>query len=691
MFYRPVYEHKGSTLSADSGYLYEDEINRQFFEAFGNVIITQPSGTIIYSDKLHYDASVQLATLTRNVRMVDGEAILTTNHLTYNMRSEYGTYSTGGRIINKGDTITSQNAYYYENTKDAYFRNKVIVRTPDVKIYTDSMRYNADQRITYFYGPTDIQGNNGENLYTEKGDYSTEHGTARFSENNLYSEGTKFLKGDSLYYSRDAGVGKAYYNVVFIDTLDKFFAEGGYGEYNQADESITMTDKPLITMLIKEDSTKASVDSSELKVDSIKSSAPLNDSLATLTTQDSVFIPQERVDSIYLTADTLFSKMILLKDYQALDLKISRDGGELEDEDDIEYGDDDSEEEEELTDFDEITREPLEEGGQRPNAVKNNSGAICDTLNKAVFSSQRNSAEDSIEEKSIASTLSADSLLRREAEIPLGHESDSLFQKAVQTALTIDISTQDSSTALPDTVTTRILKAFYNVRLFKSDLQAVADSVYYGEADSMFRFMGNPMVWAEESQISADTVFMQIKNQKLDNALLKNNAFMINSVLDTVKYNQLKGRKITTFFKNNSIEYLYVDGNAENLIFSVNEDANIITEMFHDRSSRIKIRMEDQKIIDYISIRKVDQKVYPFKMVNQDNEVLPGFIWRPQDRPTSKEDLLNRKRAKRTDVVVVEENTDNQYQEGEAKIEETGLMQEVQNESESENATNKDK
>jgi len=54
--------------------------------------------------------------------------------------------------------------------------------------------------------------------------------------------------------------------------------------------------------------------------------------------------------------------------------------------------------------------------------------------------------------------------------------------------------------------------------------------------------------------------------------------------------------------------------------------------------------MEDRKIIDYTTIKKVDQKVYPFALVTQENEILPGFSWRPQDRPKSKEDLLNRKR-----------------------------------------------
>ena len=173
MFYRPVFEHKGSTLSADSGYLHKDEIGRQFFEAYSNVIITQPTGTQIFADKLHYDAASQNATLTQNVRMVSRSSILTTNHLQYNMRSSVGNYYGGGRITSGTDTITSTNATYFENTQDAFFNKKVVVRTPNVKIYTDSMKYNSPSSMTYFYTPTNIKGNKGENLYTEKGNYNT--------------------------------------------------------------------------------------------------------------------------------------------------------------------------------------------------------------------------------------------------------------------------------------------------------------------------------------------------------------------------------------------------------------------------------------------------------------------------------------------------------------------------------------
>ncbi|MBE8720096.1 hypothetical protein C4F40_05050 [Sphingobacterium sp. Ka21] len=684
IFYRPVYEHKGSTLSADSGYIYEDELKRQFFEAFGNVVITQPSGTVIYSDYLHYDATAQHARLNKNVKMVDGTSTLTTNFLTYKMRAKVGTYTGGGRIISQGDTITSKNAYYFEDTKDAYFRNAVVVRTPNVKIYTDTMRYNSADRMTYFFGPTNIKDNTGEkNLYTERGHYNTGTGIADFNKNNLYTEGTKFLKGDSLHYERESGIGKAYRNVVFIDTLDKFYAYGGFGLYRQSDESITMTEKPLIITLVKNDSTdnNVKIDSTE-NTDEVKSRRErrreqreleeqeileIETETDSISSVESEVIPpklkeEAKMDSVFLTADTLFSRAIPLKEYIALDLKLDRSGGELIIEDDVDYGDDDLNLEVDSTmdlevdstalklnlDSGEMAIDDLEQ----VISSKSYPDSTLKTIpQKPVIQAKKPQNNKKDEPLSIEATIKADSLTRQNAIIPTGSEADSLLNNALKVAQTQDTITKnipvgDSTTidAASDTARTRIVKAYYNVRLFKSDLQAVADSVYYGMADSMFRFMGRPMIWAQGSQISADTIFMQILNQQLDNALLKENAMMVNAVLDTVKFNQLKGRKITAFFANNNIDRLYVDGNAENLIFMENTELGIITDMFHDRGARIKIKMEGKKIIDYVSVRKVDQKVYPFKMVTQENEILPGFIWRPQDRPTSKEDLLNRRR-----------------------------------------------
>jgi len=684
--YNAVYEHKGSTLAADSGDLYKDTIGNEFFEAHGNIVITQPSGTVIQGTHLHYNASSQHAVLTKNVKMVDAQSTLTTNYLTYNLRSQQGTYTGGGRIIGQGDTITSQKAYYFEKTKDAYFNNKVVVRNENTIIYTDTMQYNTMYRDAFFFGPTTINGRGGEKLYTEKGTYNTAFGVAKFNKNNLYTEGSRFLKGDSLFYDRDKGIGEAFQNVLFVDTLDKFYANGDYGKYLEADQSILMTGKPLIKYVVRTDSTDSSQDS--VQVDTANTEILSKKELRRIekaeekerkeaekiekekleeqkltgikpTDADSLASPPKiqkttKVDTAYMTADTLYSKVIFVRDYRPLDLKLDRNGGQLEDTTEVDYGDTEEVELFETGDSTAISDSTANKLTKIETDKKELPVVKQPVVKKKPTPPAKPKPVDPI---SIQASTKADSILRKNAVMPTGQEHDSLMNNALKVAQTTDTLLKDSTEIYADTARTRIVKAYYNVRVFKSDLQAVADSVYYGMVDSMFRFMGSPMIWSDGSQINADTIFMQIKNNKMDNALLKDNAFMVNAVLDTLKFNQLKGRKITAFFANNNIERLFVDGNAENLVFITNDKTNTITEMFHDRSSRIKVRMEGKKINDYFSVRKVDQKIYPFRLVTQEIEVLPGFQWKPEDRPKSVEDMLNRKRSKAVAVPDAKDST----------------------------------
>jgi hypothetical protein len=53
--------------------------------------------------------------------------------------------------------------------------------------------------------------------------------------------------------------------------------------------------------------------------------------------------------------------------------------------------------------------------------------------------------------------------------------------------------------------------------------------------------------------------------------------------------------------------------------------------------------MEDNKLKNMYLFRKVDGKVYPIAEVTADKDFFE-FPWRPEDRPKSKDDLLNRKR-----------------------------------------------
>jgi len=295
----PVFQQDNATLTCDSAVFYTE---RNYFEAYRNVHIRQLT-TDIYSDELQYDGNKKHAHLTGNVKMVDPKTILTTNILDYDMVAKIGTYTNGGKIVtqDQGVTLTSKNGYYFNNSSDAYFRYNVVVVTPQSTIKSDTMRYNVDTKWTYFYGPTNIKGKD-DNLYTENGAYNTLSEDAYFGKKNLYTQGTKSLRGDSLYYYGKIGYGKAVKNIVFTDKKDGTKMFGDLGFYYKIDQRTLVTKNAYVDLI----------------------------------SGDSITVKnKKRPDTLRLGADTLETQMVLqktLKLIPKISIKADNEVGEDEEE-----------------------------------------------------------------------------------------------------------------------------------------------------------------------------------------------------------------------------------------------------------------------------------------------------------------------------------------------------------------------
>src|SRR5690606_36947145 len=130
-----------------------------------------------------------------------------------------------------------------------------------------------------------------------------------------------------------SGNGRAVDNVVFLDTTDQFFAYGGIGIYRRENESITMTQNPLIITVTRND--PVTPDSAAAPSDSLVTDTLAQQPIPTRdTTVQHIAAPDSlpaapAIDSIYMTADTLFSQVIQLKAYVPLQFNLDREGGEL--------------------------------------------------------------------------------------------------------------------------------------------------------------------------------------------------------------------------------------------------------------------------------------------------------------------------------------------------------------------------
>ena len=192
---------------------------------------------------------------------------------------------------------------------------------------------------------------------------------------------------------------------------------------------------------------------------------------------------------------------------------------------------------------------------------------------------------------------------------------------------------------LSDTTRVRILSAFHHTKIFKSDLQGKSDSAFYSTSDSTIRLYVNPIIWTQGSQLSGDTIHLQMKNKKFDNMELFPNAFTVNIEKDdSLHFNQVAGKKMRGFFKNDKLDRMFIDGNAETIYFS--RDSGKISGIQRSLSSRISINFQDSKVTNLIFMGKPEHRYGPLDKFTDDEKILKGFIWKPKERPVSKESII---------------------------------------------------
>ena len=180
-----------------------------------------------------------------------------------------------------------------------------------------------------------------------------------------------------------------------------------------------------------------------------------------------------------------------------------------------------------------------------------------------------------------------------------------------------------------------------NVRFFKSDMQGKCDTLTYLVADSTIRMRVNPILWAEDSQMTGIDIDIRLKDQTINWVLQKGNAFIISQ--DTIEgYNQIKGTDITSRFRNGNIHRVNVDGDKAETIYWIRYDDGGLIGIDVSNSETMVIEMENQNISIIKSFKGISETMYPESDLSESSRYLQGFKWHDEARPRDKDDIFRR-------------------------------------------------
>lgn len=198
-------------------------------------------------------------------------------------------------------------------------------------------------------------------------------------------------------------------------------------------------------------------------------------------------------------------------------------------------------------------------------------------------------------------------------------------------------ATADSMYVYFDTISNDVqrINAFYNVRFFRNDVQGKCDSLQYIIPDSMVYMRTEPVIWAEDSQISGDLIDIKVKGQAIENLVMHPNAFVIQQ--DSIKgFNQVKGKEITIYFKNKDIDNMYNKGNAETIYWLRDDDGSLIGINI-SKSDEMDIKIKDREMSKIKHYNNIKETLYPEKQLKDDIEYLKGFLWQEDKKPVRRE------------------------------------------------------
>lgn len=531
-------------------------------------------------------------------------------------------------IIQKGTRLKGETIHYIGDLNTAEVRGKIVELLDEEgnRLHTQRLNFNTKDSIGYFFNGGSMVDSGGTILESRRGYYYSKEKLFCFYEHVEMGTDTLKVKSDSLYYHSDLNLAEFWGNVQAWHTDG--FLTADQGTYERDNELFHFMDNVFIRTDEQEITAK------EVHYDRLNNSGVLKhnvqvrDSTQQIlilgdrfefrrnpdwaqVTQEPVFITYEvdretnRKDSLFLRADTL---LVFTSTYGQMD-SLERVRAFARQDIPVKSKPADSAQSVILPDS--TTAIP--------------SSATVDTE----ISDTKVAAKDSIPDpgdETVSHFLRSDSLEIQTFLI----KTDSVFLAEVK----------HRGDSLFNTMEVHFFYGYSNVKVYKSDFQSVCDSMVFNSIDSVLRQYGKPVLWNQESQLSADSIQFRFSRDSLYRVDFLSKAFLI-SEEEKIFFHQIKADLMYAHVRDNDVFRFDALKNVKAL-FYIPEDS-IITSLNIKECEDMNVFLKERRAERIIYRKSVKSDMIPLYELKKEQERLSDFNWRAPERPSDRYSITSRK------------------------------------------------
>lgn len=186
----------------------------------------------------------------------------------------------------------------------------------------------------------------------------------------------------------------------------------------------------------------------------------------------------------------------------------------------------------------------------------------------------------------------------------------------------------------------RVVHCFNKVRAYRTDMQAVCDSLVFSSKDSCMTMYRDPIVWNAGRQMLGEKIMVFMNDSTIREAHVIGQAFTIEQLPDSIHYNQVSSTNMFSYFVDGNPRRSDAVGNVRAIYYPVDDKDTTLIGLNYTETDTMRMYMNDQRKMERIWMPRATGTLYPMTQIPPSKLKLTGFAWFDNIRPTGPEDVF---------------------------------------------------
>lgn len=182
--------------------------------------------------------------------------------------------------------------------------------------------------------------------------------------------------------------------------------------------------------------------------------------------------------------------------------------------------------------------------------------------------------------------------------------------------------------------------AYPHVRVYRTDVQAVCDSMVMNSLDSVLTMYKDPILWSDGRQILGEEIRAYMADSTIRFAHVIGQALSVEMLPDTVHYNQVSSKEMKSWFEEGKLRLNQAQGNVKTVYYATDNADSTLIGLNYLETDTLKMFMSPTRRLERIWACKHSGTMYPISQIPPEKYKLPEFVWFDYVRPLSKDDIF---------------------------------------------------